>query len=309
MFPPSEGRDPTVVDPKKPCLPRTPTRAETGHNGWVRSARVSPNERRASLPLGAGGPAWQLQIAERFRGTSSPGSLSDGLRRLLAINLLLEGEYETPDLGNKSDPVDELVYIILSRRTREAAYQSAFDALKHRFSSWEDLDRTPVEAVELVIRPSGLARKKARSIKQALATLVDRFGACTLEPTSAWTDQEIKDFLCSLPEVGPKSAACVMMWSLNRPAFPVDTHVGRVMERVGIWSELGLSLAGTGHKAKQAVLADLVPPSIRLPLHVNALLHGKKVCRPVRPLCGACRIVSLCDSAPSDLVLRGADRH
>ena len=98
-----------------------------------------------------------------------------------------------------------------------------------------------------------------------------------------------------------------MMWSLNRPAFPVDTHVGRVMERVGVWSEVGLSLAGMGHKAKQATLADLVPPSIRLPLHVNALLHGRSVCKPVRPLCTECRIASLCDSAHGEFASQGAD--
>jgi DNA (cytosine-5)-methyltransferase 1 len=225
--------------------------------------------------------------------------LRAGVDRLLEIGRLLELEYGTPDLGNKADPVDELVYIILSRRTRESAYQKGFAALKQRFSSWDGLASARLADVEAVIRPTGLSRKKAASIVQALAIIVERFGSCTLEPLRDWTDDQIGAFLCSLPEIGPKSAACVMMWSFARPAFPVDTHVGRVLERVGVWSELGLSLRATDHKGKQAVLADLVPPSTRLPLHVNALVHGRTVCRPVRPLCERCRIAGLCNSAPA----------
>jgi endonuclease III len=245
--------------------------------------------------------SWQDRMASWASTRTGAGRASDqlaaGLTRLVEINRHLEDEYGTPNLGNKTDPVDELVYIILSRRTRESAYQSGFVALKARFGSWDEVVPTRVEALEAVIRPTGLARKKAASIKQALSILSERFGSCTLDPTSSWPDDELAEFLCSLPEVGPKSAACVMMWSLGRPAFPVDTHVGRVLERVGIWSELGLSLSGTGHKTKQAVLADLVPPAIRLPLHVNALVHGRLVCRSLRPLCQECRIASLCDSA------------
>lgn len=250
----------------------------------------------------------ERQLAEiaGFREHEEPHRLESGLMRLFEINRQIEAEYRTPDLGNKDDPVDELVYIILSRRTREAAYQSGFVALKDRFAVWDDVVDAPIDEVEAVIRPTGLARKKALSIMQALATLVERFGTCTLEPTRTWTDGEVRSFLCSLPEVGPKSAACVMMWSLGRAAFPVDTHVGRVLERVGIWSEVGLSLSGVGHKAKQAILAELVPPSIRLPLHVNLLVHGRTVCHPVRPRCEACQIASLCDSGGRDLA---SQRH
>lgn len=235
--------------------------------------------------------------AQREAADGDPSErLSSGLDRLLEINQRLEDEYGTPDLGNKSDPVDELVYIILSRRTRESAYQAGFAALRERFSSWDEARAAPVEQIEALIRPTGLGRKKAKSIQQALSMLSERFGVCTLEPTAPWSDDEVKTLLCSLPEVGPKSAACVMMWSLGRAAFPVDTHVGRVLERVGIWSELGVSLQGAGHKAKQSILTDLVPPTIRRPLHVNALVHGRAVCRPKRPFCERCRIAPLCTS-------------
>lgn len=279
----------------------------------VASGRHNAPVQTATIPTKAGNGcsdrevSWQSQLADSFgvnrdlRTGAGELALASGLERLLEVSRLLEEEYGTPDLGNKDDPVDELVYIILSRRTRESAYQSGFLALRERFATWEEVVTASIEAVESVIRPTGLAQKKARSIKQALATLVERFGGCTLEPTRAWADDEVKDFLCSLPEIGPKSAACVMMWSLGRPAFPVDTHVGRVLERVGVWSEVGLSLGGADHKAKQAILADLVPPSIRIPLHVNALVHGRSTCRPARPRCSFCGIASLCDLAADEV--------
>lgn len=248
---------------------------------------------------------WFQRLLERF----NPGSKGlneehsrrseNGLERLIAIDDLLSKEYRTPHLENKDDPLDELVYIILSRRTREAAYQAGFEALKSRFRRWDELLEADQTTVEETIRFSGLGEKKATSIKGALGALADRFGSCTLEPVRSWTDDEVMELLCSLPEVGPKSASCVMMWSLQRAAFPVDAHVGRVLERVGIWSEVGLSLKGAGHKAKQAILADLVPPSIRRSLHVNALVHGRNICKPKRPRCDGCMIASLCDSAES----------
>jgi endonuclease III len=248
---------------------------------------------------------WREQLTDRLLAGSSefdsvePDCVYSGLERLHEINRRLEEEYGTPHLENKDDPVDELVYIILSRRTRETAYQTGFNALKDRFSSWDEVLETADGTIEEAIRFSGLGKKKATSIKCALTALAERFGTCTLEPARSWTDDELMELLCSLPEVGPKSASCVMMWSLDRPSFPVDAHVGRVLERIGVWSEVGLSLKGTGHKAKQAILADLVPPSIRRSLHVNALVHGRNVCKPARPGCDICTIALLCDSAGS----------
>ena len=149
-----------------------------------------------------------------------------------------------------------LVYIILSRRTRERAYQAAYDALKNEFPSWELLAGAQNDAIVKVISFSGLASRKASSLKAALSALVARFGRCTLEPTSDWSDDEVYEFLCALPEIGPKSAACVMMCSLDRPAFPVDAHVGRVMERLAIFRGVGVELQGSDHKFKQAALRD-----------------------------------------------------
>ena len=101
-----------------------------------------------------------------------------------------------------------------------------------------------------------------------------------------------------------------MMCSLDRPAFPVDAHVGRVLERLGTFRMIGIELRGTDHKVKQRVLWDAVPPGLRYPLHVNLLVHGRTVCLPRRPRCHQCVLAASCDFASSDRgseTSRGAD--
>lgn len=215
---------------------------------------------------------------------------------LVGIGTRLAETHGTPDLGNKADAVDELVYIILARRTREGAYQAAYCALERGYPSWEELAAAPSDEIVEVLRFSGLARRKAHSLKLALGTLVDRFGRCTLEPTRSWTDDETMAFLCSLPEIGLKSAACVMICSLDRPAFAVDAHVGRVLERMQVFRTVGIELAGMDHKAKQRLLWDAVPPALRYTLHVNLLVHGRTTCLSRKPRCGSCAIASWCAS-------------
>jgi DNA (cytosine-5)-methyltransferase 1 len=213
------------------------------------------------------------------------------IREVSRTLALLHG---TPRLGNLPDPVDELVYIILARKTREDAYQASFSALKKRFRTWEHLLEAPLREVEALVEAGGLGEKKARSLVGALSILKERFGHCTLAPAQAWSDDELEAFLCSLPEVSRKSAYCVMMYSMGRQVFPVDTHVGRILTRLGIHRKLGLDLRDLDHKQLQVVLADLVPPNLRHELHVNLVVHGREVCRAVGPDCGSCELRRFC---------------
>jgi DNA (cytosine-5)-methyltransferase 1 len=239
----------------------------------------------------------QLASAVKDRSTAidqTRALVDDGisfLRELARMMAILHG---TPDLENKGDAVDELVYIILSRKTREEAYQLAFASLKARFRSWDDLLDTERDEVEELLRPSGLGGKKTVSIFGALGKLKERFGTCTLEPARSWSDEELESFLCSLPELHRKSAYCIMMYAFGRAVFPVDTHVGRTLARLGPYRELGLELRGLDHKQLQMVLADLIPPVLRYSLHVNLVMHGRDVCRAVKPLCGECHVRSFC---------------
>ncbi len=270
-------------------LDRLPKELQSEHLAW-REETIEFIKTRADLfPTTARLPLKRVVVLV--------DKLAEDLHRLTTVLSMAHGN---PDLGNKEDPVDELVYIILSRRTREGSYQGDFERLKESFSSWESLADAGQEELERLLYSSGFSGKKARTIKKALRTLIETFGRCTLEPTRSWADVEVADFLCSLPEVGPKSAACVMMCSLDRPAFPVDAHVGRVVERVGVFRRIGLELAGRNHKQKQAILWDLVPPSLRYTLHVNAVAHGRALCLPSRPRCVTCSVASMCAYSRAD---------
>lgn len=224
---------------------------------------------------------------------SLQAQVDEGISALREIARILAILYGSPDLGNKHDPVDELVYIILSRRTREGAYQESYARLKKRFSKWDDLLGAKRSEVEKLVFAGGLSGKKTTSLYGALGRLRETFGSCTLDPTRSWPDAKLEDFLCSLPEIQRKSAYCIMMYALGRQVFPADTHVGRVLSRIGLYRGLGLSLRGLDHKKLQHHLAGLIPPSLRYSLHVNLVTHGRAVCR-ARPLCGDCQLRRFC---------------
>ena len=136
--------------------------------------------------------------------------------------------------------------------------------------------------------------KKTASLYGALGKLRETFGSCTLEPARDWPDEKLEAFLCELPEIQRKSAYCVMMYSFGRRVFPADTHVGRVLSRIGPYRELGLSLEGLDHKKLQRELAELIPPNLRYSLHVNLVEHGRAICRSPKPLCEKCELRNFC---------------
>lgn len=220
--------------------------------------------------------------------------VDEGTAKIRDINRILELVHGTPTLGNKSDPVDELVYIILSRKTREDAYVSTYNALKQRFSRWEELLGARRSIIERIVATGGLGDKKTDSLFGALERVRERFGACTLEACESWSDEDVESFLCSLPEVSRKTAYCVMMYAMGRHVFPVDTHVGRVLQRIGIYEELGFSLVGLDHKQLQDSLADAIPPNVRRSLHINLVVHGREFCRASEPRCGDCELRNFC---------------
>ena len=275
-------------------------------SGWT----PHPSERRDFYHRVRVFPAeiavWRQRLSKQFADqplllADAPEDKEELLRRLDAgishlreVARLLAALYGTPDLGTKPDPTDELVYIILSRKTPEKAYQETYEALKARFPRWDDLLLAPRKEVEKLVSPGGLGGKKVTSLYGAMERLKETFGRCSLDDARDWPDDRLEEFLCSLPEVQRKSAYCIMMYAFGRQVFPADTHVGRVLARIGPYRELGLSLSGLDHKKLQQVLADLVPPNLRYSLHVNLIEHGRAVCKAPRPLCDRCEIRNFC---------------
>lgn len=222
-------------------------------------------------------------------------------KQVLAILERLYAAYGSPDLGNKPDPLEEVVFIALSRQTHEKNYTRSWEALRRAFPSWEALRVAEPEVVYEVIRKGGFARQKTAWIQGALEQIRQRFGKLSLERLRRLPDAEVERVLLELPGVNVKSARCVMMYALGRDVLPVDTHVQRISER------LGLVPSGLGSAAAHEALERMVPPGWRYRYHVGCILHGRRVCVAKRPLCRTCSLRSLCpfgrkqlEGAPED---------
>lgn len=220
--------------------------------------------------------------------------LDEGTAVLREVAEIVSVLYGNPTLGNLPDPVDELIYIILSRKTPEVEYQAAYQVLKSTYPTWDAVLDAGEEDIQRHVHHGGLGATKAASIRGALARLRQEFGSCTLEPAREWPDARLEEFLCELPGVSRKSAYCVMVFAFSRAVLPVDTHVGRVLRRLGVHVRLGVDLDGMDHKQLQRALADLVPPNLRRNLHVNLLVHGRQVCTPAAPACTECDLRKFC---------------
>jgi endonuclease III len=193
-------------------------------------------------------------------------------------------------LGNKPEPLDELIYIVLAVMT-EFGVDSVYAQIRRAFPSWDDVLAAPEERLIELLRPIGLYAQRARRIRALINEIAMREGSADLTRVRSLSDDKAEAYLATLPGVGKKIARCVMLYSLGREVFPVDTHVLRVLKRLGL-ADPGLTL-----QAAQDVLQAEVPNLLRYTLHVNLVVHGRTVCRARRPRCGACVLANRCPSA------------
>ncbi len=196
--------------------------------------------------------------------------------------------------------LDQLVGTVLSQHTSDVNSSRAFAGLKARFPAWEQVAHAPGEEIEDAIRCGGMARQKARRIKEILDAIDEREGRFDLSRLQHLDDPAAESYLNSLPGVGPKTAACVLAFSMGRAAFPVDTHVHRVVTRLG-WVPAG----ATAEKAYR-LLAPRVPADIRYDLHLALIVHGRTVCLPRRPRCEECVLLDLCPYGQATVRQRAA---
>ena len=188
--------------------------------------------------------------------------------------------------------IDELVLTVLSQHTSDINRDRAFAGLTERYASWEEVASAPAVQIADAIRPGGIADVKARRIKAILTEIESREGKLSLARLQGLDDQVVAQYLCELPGVGPKTAACVLVFSMGRPAFPIDTHVHRIARRLG-W----IAAKATAEQAHD-VLAPKVPSDIRYDLHVALIDHGRKICKPRMPRCSDCVLFDLCAAGP-----------
>jgi endonuclease-3 len=206
-----------------------------------------------------------------------------------AVHQRLLEVYGQPQWRSHLDPISQVVSTIISQNTSDVNRDKAFERLRVRFASWEVLRDAPVEAIEEAIRPAGLAQQKAPRIKGALQFITQERGELSLDFLKDLPVDEAKAWLTQIKGIGPKTAAIILLFSLGMPAFPVDTHVHRVTQRLG--------LIGPKVSAEQAhvILEDLLPADIYYPFHLNVIRHGREICHARNPQCEICPLQTLCD--------------
>ncbi|GAB4271269.1 DNA (cytosine-5-)-methyltransferase [Thermincola ferriacetica] len=210
------------------------------------------------------------------------------------IEYILRVVYGSPRHGNPEDPLDCLIYILLTRKTPIKVGAKIYNKLKKKFPQWSDLLKAKPETVKKILYGGGLEDTKASTIRAILLEIENRLGKISLEKLKRWSNRKCIEFLSSLPGVGKKSALCVMMYTMGRHVFPADAHCIRILKRVGAISfELE-------HKEAQEVLAKIVPPKLSYSLHVNLIAHGQQICSSKSPKCYICCINKLCKNYRKD---------
>jgi endonuclease-3 len=220
---------------------------------------------------------------------SSPFKLPTA-REVLRVHKLLVAAYGSRRV-KKRDPLDGLILILLSQATNDVNCERAFSNLKSLFPIWEQVLAAPVEKIADAIRCGGLANQKAARIKKLLQEIHEEQGHLDLQWMFDADAEKCRRYLQKFHGVGPKTVACVLVFFLDKPAFPVDTHVLRVAGRLG-WLR-----PRCGAEEAHRVLEAVVPDECKLDLHVNLISHGRAICRANGnggPQCGACFLRKLC---------------
>ena len=223
----------------------------------------------------------------------------DGRRKVAAICRRLGKVYGRVEPPERGPVLDELVATILSQNTSDANSGAAFEELVRRFDGWDAVRRAPVRRVAAAIRRAGLSNQKAPRIKAILKTIHQKRGELSLDYLCETPADEAWEYLRALPGVGPKTAACVLLFACRRPVLPVDTHVHRVSRR------LGLIGPRTGAAKAHEELARLVPPRRVLEFHIQLIRHGRTLCSARNPKCEGCPLLDLCPDGRKRLQTTG----
>ena len=209
--------------------------------------------------------------------------------RAIAIHEKLIETYGEPIWRTPLPAIDELVSTILSQNTNDINRDRGFNALRAKFPTWEAVRDADAEEVIAAIRPAGLANQKGPRIQQVLRAITEERGALNLDFLADLPVEEARAWLTKFNGVGPKTAAIVLCFSLNMPAFPVDTHIYRVSGRTGLRPEKMTVEQAHPH------LESVFPPETYYAAHLNIIRLGREVCGARNPNCPQCPIIKLCE--------------
>ena len=201
----------------------------------------------------------------------------------------LERTFGTPALRPKSDPLEMLIRVVLSQATTDVLSERTFQSLTAKFKTWEDVLVADPSEVADSIKLGGLANQKAKVIKELLSNVKAENGSLNLGFLQDLPTREAVTYLKKFRGIGPKTIACTLLFACHKNIFPLDTHIFRVLRRVGI-----VPLKCSDERAHE-ILDAVVPEGKFYSLHVNLIRLGRKVCRPQEPFCERCPIVEYCD--------------
>ena len=211
-----------------------------------------------------------------------------GIAFFIAALARAYGVKRPPPRRDRPPALEETILTILSQNTNDQNRDRAWRSLRQKFPRWEGVLAAPRRELVAAIRVGGLAEQKAARIQALLAAVRAREGSFSLERLCRLPLAEARDYLLSFQGVGDKTAACVLLFSCGRPAFPVDTHILRLSRRLGLIPE-----PATAREAHER-LGRLVPETKMYELHLNLIAHGRAVCRARKPECPRCCLKGRC---------------
>lgn len=210
-------------------------------------------------------------------------------KKIGKINDLLVNKFGIPEKNRKTpDPVDLLIATILSQNTNDRNSYRAFRNLKDNFKDWIDLEKLPASKIEKYIKVAGLGKQKSNAIKGFLRQIKKEKGKISLNYLNKLDNREVLEDLTDYNGIGVKTASCVLLFSMERNVCPVDTHVHRTTNRIGLVS------TKTPDKTF-VILNENLPGGIAHQFHTNLIRLGREVCKPSRPLCASCPLIKLCE--------------
>lgn len=215
--------------------------------------------------------------------------MANGKQKLIIkVNKLLMDKFGVPPRNKKlPDPVEMLIATILSQNTNDRNSFQAYQNLKKKFSNWEEILKTPRATIEKIIKVAGLGKQKSEAIKNFVKELYEREGKLSLKYLSKVESEEAIKDLTSYKGVGVKTASCVLLFAMDRNVCPVDTHVHRIVNRIGI-------VKGSAPDKTFFALNENFPEKIAHSFHTNLIRLGREICKPQKPGCGICPLEKIC---------------
>lgn len=216
-------------------------------------------------------------------------------RKIIQVNKLLLKKYGVPPRNKKlPNPVDLLIATILSQNTNDKNSYRAFQNLRKKYATWETAAKAKTSEIEKTIKIAGLGKQKSNAIKNFLVSILDKKGKISLNYLKRNSNEEILNELTNFNGIGVKTASCVLLFSLDRNVCPVDTHVHRTLNRIGIVN------TKTPDKTFLKINQDL-REGIAHQFHTNLIRLGREICKPQKPLCLICPLLKVCEYKEKNL--------